>query len=267
MNTERLAVMLQEQSSDAPKREIKVNLLSEAGKLWIQPQGYGDKTSANGCGYPIGLEIWEERLRLIVFDDIHCEDPKIIDLERARESCRRESDDSPEPCGNDQTITPRLDPSITFSLNERELATLLAALRFHQDENLQGRSTIADEVINEIASDKGQWLPLSFNEINALCERINTDSSLTVTVSLPPKESGQPPLYRVVYVIDVNADDARAAAKATHTIMSDPDSWPPVLETIDSQGHLLRIDLCQTEKDNPLTNQEGNDHESGPNPL
>jgi len=249
INSESFTLMLQEQSSQEPARTIAVTILSEAGKLWIQPQGYGDKTSADGCGYPIGLEIWEERLRLIVFTDINCEDPQIIDLEKARESCRGEIDNSQEPCGNDQTIT--------FSLNERELATLLAALRFHQDENLQGRATIADETIKEIASDNGQWVPLSFNEINGLCERINTDSSLGLTISLPPKESGQPPLYRVVYVIDVNAVDARAAAKATHAIMSDPNSWPPVLETIDSQGHLIRIDLCQPEKQKPLNHSGG----------
>ena len=88
MHTERFAVTLQEQSADAPKLAIKVNLLSEAGKLWIQPVGYGDKTSMEGCGYPIALEIWEGRLRLIVFDDICCEDPQIIDLEKARETQR-----------------------------------------------------------------------------------------------------------------------------------------------------------------------------------
>ena len=91
------------------------------------------KTSVEGCGYPIALEIWEGRLRLIVFDDIHCEDPKIIDLEGARESCRNESDHSQKPCDNDQGLT----------------------------------------------------------------------------ISLPPTESSSFPLYRVVYVIDVNAAGKR----------------------------------------------------------
>ena len=253
MNTESFTVMLQEQSSEEPERTIKVKLLSEAGKLWIRPDGYGDKTSADGCGYPIGLEIWEGRLRLIVFDDINCEDPRIIDLERARENCRVETDDSQEPHGDDQTATSSPDPSATFSLNERELATLLAALRFHQDENLQGQVDIVDKTINEIASDSGQFEPLGFNEIDALCERLNNDALIGLTISPPPTESHHPSLYRVVYVIDVNAVDAHAAAKETHAIMSDPDAWPPVLETIDSRGHLIRIDLCQPEKPKPLT--------------
>jgi hypothetical protein len=42
----------------------------------------------DGHGWPIGVEIWQGRLRLIVFDDINREDPQIIDLEKAKESCR-----------------------------------------------------------------------------------------------------------------------------------------------------------------------------------
>ena len=246
MNTETFIILLQEQSSDKPERMITVKLLSEAGKLWIAPEDYGDKTSQEGCGYPIGLEIWEGRLRLIVFDDINREDPQIIDLEKARESCRTEEDDCSEPCGNGKTSSQN--QSLTFSVNERQLATLLAALRFHQDENLQGNVVIPDESIKEIASDSGSLTPLSFDEVDALCEQLNNDSLIGLTVSLPPTESGHPPLYRVVYVIDVGAVDAQQAAKETHAIMSDPDSWPPVLETIDSLGYLLRIDLCQCDK-------------------
>ena len=36
----------------------------------------------------MGIEIWQGRLRLIVFDDINREDPQIIDLEKSKESCR-----------------------------------------------------------------------------------------------------------------------------------------------------------------------------------
>jgi hypothetical protein len=79
---------LKEQCPDAPPIEIKVNILSEGGKIWIQPEGYGEKCSADGEGYPIGLEIWQGKLRLIVFDDINREDPQIIDLDKAKESYR-----------------------------------------------------------------------------------------------------------------------------------------------------------------------------------
>ena len=61
-----------------------------------------------------------------------------------------------------------------FVVDRRELATILAALRFHQDENLQNRVTIPDEQIRDIATDEGSWEPLDFNEVDRLCEKINT---------------------------------------------------------------------------------------------
>lgn len=82
-------VTLQEQSTAFAPRMVKVHLLSENGQLWIQPEGYGEKCTPNGQGSPIGLEIWQGRLRLIAFTDIHSEDPQIIDLEGARESLRK----------------------------------------------------------------------------------------------------------------------------------------------------------------------------------
>jgi len=81
-------ITIKEQCTDAPSIEIKVNILTEGGQIWVQPQCYGDKNSVDGEGWPICLEIWQGRLRLIVFDDINREDPQIIDMEKARESCR-----------------------------------------------------------------------------------------------------------------------------------------------------------------------------------
>jgi len=81
-------INIKEQCPDARPAEIKVNILSEGGQIWIQLEGYGDKTSVDGDGWPVGLEIWQGRLRLIVFDDINREEPQIIDLENAKE-CRR----------------------------------------------------------------------------------------------------------------------------------------------------------------------------------
>ena len=65
----------------------------------------------------------------------------------------------------------------------------------------------------------------------------------------PPEEKGDEPLFRVVYVIDVNAGDVREAAEYTHRIMTDPDSLPPVLQVIDSKGHSTEIDLSKNEAD------------------
>ena len=94
MAEQEYSVTLEEQCADVPRREIKVKLLPEGGQLWIQPEGYGDKCSADGHGRPVGLEIWEGRLRLIVYNDINEEEPRIIDLENARETCRIDKDES-----------------------------------------------------------------------------------------------------------------------------------------------------------------------------
>jgi hypothetical protein len=59
----------------------------------------------------------------------------------------------------------------------------------------------------------------------------------------PPKEKGDEPLFRVVYMIDVNAGDVREAAEYTHRIMSDPASMRPVLQVIDSKGNSTEVDL------------------------
>jgi len=85
-------ITLKEQCADIPEKQIKVKLHSEGGQLWIQPDGYGDKCSAEGHGCPVGLEIWQSRLCLILFDDINEEEPRIIDLENARETARHLGD-------------------------------------------------------------------------------------------------------------------------------------------------------------------------------
>jgi hypothetical protein len=70
-------------------------------------------------------------------------------------------------------------------------------LRFHQDENLQGRSEIADLTIKDIATDGETLQALSFQEIDALCQRLNVDSDAPkgLHVDPPPAEQGSEPLY------------------------------------------------------------------------
>lgn len=60
----------------------------------------------------------------------------------------------------------------------------------------------------------------------------------------PPKETGPEQLYRVVYVIDVNAAGVRDAAKYTHGIMADPTSLAPVLHVLDHRGQEMLVDLA-----------------------
>ena len=59
----------------------------------------------------------------------------------------------------------------------------------------------------------------------------------------PPSESGPEPLFRVVYVIDLNAADPKTAAQETHKIFLDPESIPPVLQILNAKGHETTIDL------------------------
>jgi len=87
-SSQQFVMTLQEQAPEYPDKSIELSLLSENGQLWIRPAGYGEKCTADGEGSPVGLEIWQGRLRLVVFDNINSEDPRIIDLEKARESCR-----------------------------------------------------------------------------------------------------------------------------------------------------------------------------------
>jgi hypothetical protein len=88
MAKETYSINIKEQCPDSAQIEIKVNILSEGGQIWIQPEGYGEKCAADGEGWPVGIEIWQGRLRLIVFDDINREEPQIIDIEKARETAR-----------------------------------------------------------------------------------------------------------------------------------------------------------------------------------
>lgn len=88
MSEKTYSTTVKEQCTDSAPVEIKVNILSEGGQIWIQPEGYGEKCAMDNEGWPIGIEIWQGRLRLIVFDDINREEPQIIDLEAARETAR-----------------------------------------------------------------------------------------------------------------------------------------------------------------------------------
>ena len=60
-----------------------------------------------------------------------------------------------------------------LSVDDRQLATILAALRFHQAENLQGGAGIADRAIREIATDGGRLETMGFEDVDQLCERLN----------------------------------------------------------------------------------------------
>jgi len=142
----------------------------------------------------------------------------------------------------------------TRTLGDRELATILAALRFHQAENLQSGADIYDLDIRDIATNAGTITPLNFEEVSRLCERLNScgDNKATdgLTVNPPHQESGKEPLFRVVYTIDLNAASPSEAAKQAYRTMIAPDSLPPVLDVLDHLDQVTRFDLSdeRTEK-------------------
>ena len=73
-----------------------------------------------------------------------------------------------------------------------------------------------------------------------------TMTSKRLMIGPPPTEAGLEPLFRVVYMIDINAKNPRQAAERVHVLMQDTESMPPVLDVLDSHGRRTRVDLCGT---------------------
>jgi len=94
------------------------------------------------------------------------------------------------------------------------------------------------------ASDQKRSLCAACEEAYSWGVQHGTTSQKGLLIEPPPKEAGPEPLYRVVYVIDVNAADVRDAAEYTHRIMTDPSSLPPVLHVLDHQGRDMTMDLA-----------------------
>lgn len=147
---------------------------------------------------------------------------------------------------------PKNTDAITLRITRRELGTILAALRAYQDKHLHGGPETTNPSIEDIATDGGSFKPLGFRAIGKLCEKLNTSENLPATRSLavepPHKEGGDEPLYRVIYVIDINAVSPLGAARQAHQIMMDMirhDSQPPILEILDHSGEVVSVDLSK----------------------
>lgn len=64
----------------------------------------------------------------------------------------------------------------------------------------------------------------------------------------PARETDCEPLFRVVYLIDVEATNELEAAKKAWQIMQDENSLPPVLTVISHWGKQTEIDLSIQKK-------------------
>ncbi len=72
----------------------------------------------------------------------------------------------------------------TVQLDDRQLATALAALRFWQQAMQGSQSKAFRELDEEIATDGGRFDSLSASEIDSLCEEANTSEPLHIIVEV-----------------------------------------------------------------------------------
>ena len=68
-------------------------------------------------------------------------------------------------------------------------------------------------------------------------------SSKDYRISPPANDKGNPPLFRVVYSIDVGASDPLKAAETAWSMMRAEDAIDPVLVVLDSEGGQVKFDL------------------------
>ncbi|MEI8198047.1 MAG: hypothetical protein WCI73_19305 [Phycisphaerae bacterium] len=64
--------------------------------IYIAIDGYGEKTAEDGAGTPVGMELYEGKVRVMVWDDINKDDATVIIIEGAKESNRNSTCDD---CG------------------------------------------------------------------------------------------------------------------------------------------------------------------------
>ena len=77
-------------------------------------------------------------------------------------------------------------------------------------------------------------------------------SSKDYRISPPPKDKGEEPLFRVIYVIDVGAaDEMKAAQIAWRQMMRAKDAFDPVLVILDSDGKQTKLDLSEYQSSKP----------------
>jgi hypothetical protein len=100
----------------------------------------------------------------------------------------------------------------------------------------------------ETASDQTRALCAACEEAYSWGLQHGRCASPGLRIEPPPDEKGDEPLFRVVYIIDVNSGDIREAAEYTHKIMTDPESLSPVLHVIDSKGKSTEVDLSKEDE-------------------
>ncbi|MCF7796005.1 hypothetical protein K9M42_02830 [Patescibacteria group bacterium] len=71
-------IFLSEQKSDEINKKVKIKIKNTYGQLWIKSEQF--KNLKVDKDWEIGLEIWDGMLRLLIYENITVEDPRIINL-------------------------------------------------------------------------------------------------------------------------------------------------------------------------------------------
>jgi len=121
--------------------------------------------------------------------------------------------------------------------------------KYCQNPLCENKAIVEVPVSVETASDRTRALCAVCEEVYTWGVQHGRFASPGLRIEPPPKEKGDEPLFRVVYIIDVNSSNVREAAEYTHRIMTDPDSLPPVLHVIDCNGKSMEVDLSKDDAD------------------
>jgi hypothetical protein len=80
---------------DASAKPLKVTVKLDALYVLVRPEGYGDKPSDDGDGWPVLIENRNGVPHVVIWADINQEDPThVISLDEAAESNRKEEEDA-----------------------------------------------------------------------------------------------------------------------------------------------------------------------------
>ena len=89
MKTDNVTLITQISSTDAPAdAPLELTIVRANDGISITPKGYGHQEMEDGPS--ILIEVYEGRLRVLVWPNINNADPLIVDMEGARESLRRD---------------------------------------------------------------------------------------------------------------------------------------------------------------------------------
>jgi hypothetical protein len=79
--------------ADPKTPHVTGSIKVDANGIYIAIDGYGEKAAEDGAGTPVGMELYEGKVRVMVWGDINDEDAIILEMDGAKESSREPDDD------------------------------------------------------------------------------------------------------------------------------------------------------------------------------